>query len=64
MFRIHHHFYDEDTHELVDCDENDIDPINLKKNIAINYVAQHAVFLYMALYILDIARGCLGYQKI
>ena len=21
----HHHFYDEDTHELIDCDENDID---------------------------------------
>ena len=30
---VHHHFYDEDTHELIDCDENDIDPINLKKNI-------------------------------
>ena len=30
---IHHHFYDEDTHELIDCDENDIDTINLKKNI-------------------------------
>ena len=30
---IHHHFYDEETHELIDCDENDIDPINLKKNI-------------------------------
>ena len=30
---IHHHFYDEDTHELIDCDENDIDCINLKKNI-------------------------------
>ena len=30
---IHHHFYDEDTHELIDCDENDIDPINLKKDI-------------------------------
>jgi Fur family transcriptional regulator, iron response regulator len=29
----HHHFYDEDTHELIDCDENDIDSINLKKNI-------------------------------
>ena len=29
----HHHFYDEDTHELIDCDENDIDCINLKKNI-------------------------------
>ena len=29
----HHHFYDEDTHELIDCDQNDIDPINIKKNI-------------------------------
>ncbi|MDA7556993.1 transcriptional repressor [Candidatus Pelagibacter sp.] len=30
---IHHHFYDEETYELIDCDENDIDPINLKKDI-------------------------------
>jgi len=30
---IHHHFYDEDTHELIDCDENHIDPVNVKKNI-------------------------------
>jgi Fur family transcriptional regulator, iron response regulator len=30
---VHHHFYDEDTHELIDCGENDIDSINLKKNI-------------------------------
>ena len=30
---IHHHFYDEDTHELIDCDDNHIDPINIKKNI-------------------------------
>ena len=29
----HHHFYDEDTHELIDCDEKDIDPVNIKKNI-------------------------------
>ena len=29
----HHHFYDEDNNELIDCDENDIDPINVKKNI-------------------------------
>ena len=29
----HHHFYDEDTNELIDCDENDIDSINVKKNI-------------------------------
>ena len=30
---LHHHFYDEDTHELIDCDEKDIDSINIKKNI-------------------------------
>ena len=30
---IHHHFYDEDTHELIDCDENDIDAIRVNKNI-------------------------------
>jgi len=30
---IHHHFYDEDTNELIDCEINDIDPINIKKNI-------------------------------
>ena len=30
---IHHHFYDEETHELIDCNENDIGSINLKKNL-------------------------------
>ena len=30
---IHHHFYDEETQELIDCKENDIDSINVKKNI-------------------------------
>ena len=30
----HHHFFDEDTHELIDCDESDIDKINIRKNIA------------------------------
>ena len=29
---IHHHFYDEDTNELIDCGENDIDSINVKNN--------------------------------
>ena len=29
----HHHFYDEDTHELIDCGEHDIDSINIKNNI-------------------------------
>ena len=30
---IHHHFYDEDINELIDCDENTIDPVNVKNNI-------------------------------
>ena len=30
---IHHHFYDEDTDDLIDCNENDIDSINIKNNI-------------------------------
>ena len=30
---VHHHFFDEDTHELIDCDESDIDKINIRKNI-------------------------------
>ena len=30
---IHHHFYDEDTNELIDCDVNAIDTVNVKNNI-------------------------------
>ena len=29
----HHHFFDEDTHELIDCGIDDIGKINIKKNI-------------------------------
>jgi Fur family transcriptional regulator, iron response regulator len=29
----HHHFYDENTNELIDCDEKDIDAINVKKTL-------------------------------
>ena len=29
---VHHHFYDEDTHELIDCNQNDIDTVNVKNN--------------------------------
>ena len=28
----HHHFFDEDTNELIDCEENNIDTINIKNN--------------------------------
>jgi Fur family iron response transcriptional regulator len=30
---VHHHFYDEDTQQLIDCDENEIETVNVKKNI-------------------------------
>jgi len=30
---IHHHFYDEDTNELIDCDVNAIDSVKVKNNI-------------------------------
>ena len=29
----HHHFFDEDINELIDCSSDDIDFINVKKNI-------------------------------
>ena len=29
----HHHFFDEDTNQLIDCDKNDIEKINIRKNI-------------------------------
>ncbi|MDC0518510.1 transcriptional repressor [Candidatus Pelagibacter sp.] len=30
---VHHHFFDEDTNELIDCNENDINSINVKRNV-------------------------------
>jgi len=29
----HHHFFDEDTGELIDCSDEEIDAVNIKKNI-------------------------------
>ena len=29
----HHHFFDEDTNELIDCSDNEIDSVKVKKNI-------------------------------
>ena len=28
----HHHFFDEDTNELIDCSDEDIDSVNIKRN--------------------------------
>tara|TARA_B110001450_G_scaffold146127_1_gene136578 strand:+ start:323 stop:751 length:429 start_codon:yes stop_codon:yes gene_type:complete len=30
---MHHHFFDEDTNELIDCDKENVDAINIKNNI-------------------------------
>ena len=30
---IHHHFYDEDKNQLIDCDQNDIAKVHVKKNV-------------------------------
>jgi Fur family transcriptional regulator, iron response regulator len=30
---VHHHFFDEDTNELIDCDECDLEQVKIKKNI-------------------------------
>ena len=44
----HHHFYDEDTNELIDCDENDIDSINIKKNITGKKISSVEVIVRVA----------------
>jgi Fur family iron response transcriptional regulator len=30
---VHHHFFDEDTNELIDCNQENIDSLNIKNNI-------------------------------
>ena len=30
---IHHHFYDEDTNQLIDCNEDDIDEVKINNNL-------------------------------
>ena len=45
---VHHHFYDEDTNELIDCDENDIDSINVKKNITGKKISSVEVLVRVA----------------
>ena len=45
---VHHHFFDEDTNELIDCDENDIDSINVKKNITGKKISSVEVLVRVA----------------
>ena len=45
---VHHHFFDEDTNELIDCNENDIDNINVKKNITGKKISSVEVLVRVA----------------
>ena len=45
---LHHHFYDEDTHELIDCHQNDIDSINIKNNVTGKKVKSVEVLIKVA----------------
>ena len=44
----HHHFYDEDTPELIDCHQNDIDSINIKNNVTGKKVKSVEVLIKVA----------------
>ena len=44
----HHHFFDEDTNQLIDCDNNDIEKINIKKNITGKKVKSVEVLIKVA----------------
>ena len=45
---VHHHFYDEDTHELIDCHEKDIDSIKVKNNIKKKKISSVEVLIKVA----------------
>ena len=44
----HHHFFDEDTNQLIDCDINDIEKINIKKNITKKKIKSIEVLIKVA----------------
>ena len=45
---VHHHFYDEDTHQLIDCDENEIENVNVKNNITGKKISSVEVLVRVA----------------
>ena len=45
---VHHHFLDEDTNRLIDCDENDLDEIKIKKNITGKKISSVEVLIKVA----------------
>ena len=45
----HHHFFDEDTNELIDCGIEDIDSVNVKKNITGKKIKSIEVLIKVAI---------------
>ena len=44
----HHHFFDEDTNQLIDCDNDNIENINIKNNITGKKVKSVEVLIKVA----------------
>jgi Fur family transcriptional regulator, iron response regulator len=44
----HHHFFDENTQKLIDCNPNDIDDINVKRNITGKKISSIEVLIKVA----------------
>ena len=45
---IHHHFFDEDTNELIDCNNDNIEQVNIKKNITGKKITSVEVLIKVA----------------
>ena len=45
---IHHHFFDEDTNKLIDCDQDSIEPINIINNITGKKISSVEVLIKVA----------------
>ena len=44
----HHHFFDEDTNELIDCNNEDIEEIRIKKNVTEKKIKSVEVLIKVA----------------
>ena len=44
----HHHFFDEDTNQLIDCNSDDIEKINIKKNVTEKKIKSVEVLIKVA----------------
>ena len=45
---VHHHFYDEDTNLLIDCNDNEIGKVNIKNNITGKKISSVEVLVRVA----------------